>query len=87
MRFSEAFQETMFRFKLKGTDLAEQSGLTPTQISDFRHGKNLRIDSVEKLLDAMPKDARLYMLGLVANEDTDSVPLPKRNDGDKTLAP
>ncbi len=87
MRFSEAFQETMFRFKLKGTDLAEQSGLTPTQISDFRNGKNLRIDSVEKLLDAMPRDARLYMLQLVANEDTDRVPLPKRSDGENALDP
>ncbi len=85
MRFSEAFQETMFRFKLKGTDLAEQSGLTPTQISDFRHGKNLRIDSVEKLLDAMPKDARIYMLRLVATKETDSVPLPKRGDGENAL--
>lgn len=80
MRFSEAFQETMFRFRLKGVDLAERTGLTPTQISDFRNGKNLRIDSVEKLLDAMPLEARMYMLQLVASEDTSSVPLPQRND-------
>ncbi len=87
MRFFEAFQETMFRFKLKGADLAERSGLTPTQVSDFRNGKNLRIDSVEKLLKAMPEEARLYMLQLVASEDTSSVPLPKKNDEETVSEP
>lgn len=68
MKFSEAFKETMFRFDLKGVDIAERSGLTAAQVSDFRNGKNLRIDSVERLLEALPSDARLYLLSLVAGE-------------------
>jgi transcriptional regulator with XRE-family HTH domain len=69
MRFSEAFRETMFRFRLKGIDIATQSGLTPSQISSFQHGGNLRIDSVEKILEALPKQAKEYMLFLIIKEE------------------
>jgi hypothetical protein len=74
--FSDAFKETMFRFDLKGSDLAEQSGLTAAQISQFRHGKNLRIDSLEKILVAMPPEARRYMLSLVLEENLEDGVLP-----------
>ena len=81
MKFSEAFNETMFRFGLKGTDLAARSGLTETQISQFRNGKNLRVDSLEKILAALTSDQRDYLLGLVARTgQEDSVPLPKRGE-------
>jgi transcriptional regulator with XRE-family HTH domain len=66
--FSEAFKETMFRFDLSGAEIAEKSGLTPSQISNFRKGHNLRVDSVEKLLAAMPPDARKFMVLLVIEE-------------------
>ena len=73
MEFSEAFRETMFRFNLKGSDIAERSGLTQAQVSDFRNGKNLRIDSVERILKALPSDARSYLLEQV-KESFDSEP-------------
>jgi transcriptional regulator with XRE-family HTH domain len=77
MRFSEAFRETLFRFNIKGADLAERSRLTPTQISKFRNGENLRIDSVERILEALPNEAREYMLLLVVQKrEADHVPLP-----------
>lgn len=77
MRFSEAFRETLFRFNIKGADLAEKSGLTPTQISKFRNGENLRIDSVERLIEALPLEAREYLLMLVLQQrEADHVPLP-----------
>lgn len=77
MKFSEAFRETLFRFNLKGADLAQASGLTPTQISKFRNGENLRIDSVERILEALPDEAREYLLVLVAQRrEADHVPLP-----------
>ncbi|MEP0910874.1 helix-turn-helix transcriptional regulator [Leptolyngbya sp. GB1-A1] len=76
MKFCEAFRETLFRFDIKGTDLAVRAGLTPTQISKFRNGENLRIDSVEKILDALPEEARKYMLLLVLRPLDSSVPLP-----------
>jgi DNA-binding Xre family transcriptional regulator len=77
MKFSEAFRETLFRFNIKGADLAQTSGLTPTQISKFRKGENLRIDSVERILAALPDEAREYMLLLVAQDrEAGHVPLP-----------
>jgi transcriptional regulator with XRE-family HTH domain len=76
MRFSEAFRETMFRFGLTGIDIAEKSGLTPTQVSRFRSGANLRIDSVERILAVLPPEAREYMLMLVAQQEVGQVPLP-----------
>lgn len=72
----------MFRFDLTGADIAAKSGLTPTQISKFRNGENLRIDSVEKILDALPEEAREYMLLLVVQQrEADHVPLPKGIEG------
>ncbi|WNZ22720.1 helix-turn-helix domain-containing protein [Leptolyngbya sp. NK1-12] len=77
MRFSEAFRETLFRFDIKGADLAAKAGLTPTQISKFRNGENLRIDSVERILEALPLEAREYMLLLVLQQrEADHLPLP-----------
>jgi transcriptional regulator with XRE-family HTH domain len=77
MKFSEAFRETLFRFDIRGDELAAASGVTATQISKFRNGGNLRIDSVEKLLDALPDEARSYLLLLVAQRrEADHVPLP-----------
>lgn len=78
MKFSEAFRETMFRFDLKGAEIAARSGLTPTQVSKFRNGENLRIDSVERILAALPAEAREYMMLLVLQQrEADHVPLPR----------
>lgn len=79
MKFSDAFKETMFRFKLTGAELSHRSGVTRGQISQFRNGKNLRIDSVERIIEALPQEAKIYMLFLVAgDEQPDSMPLPNR---------
>lgn len=59
----------MYRFDLSGVEIAKRSGLTPAQVSNFRNGHNLRIDSVERILQAMPAEARQFMLSLVALED------------------
>lgn len=75
MRFSEAFRETLFRFKLKGINVARRSGVTPKQISTFQNGGNLRIDSVEKILEALPKKAKKYMLSLVAQDESLNPPM------------
>ena len=77
MKFAEAFRETIFRYNLTGNKLAAESGLTQMQISKFRNGGDLRTDSLEKLLEAMPPEARQYMMSLVLSHDHDHVPLPK----------
>jgi|GEM_PF-1487231 len=86
MKFSEAFRETLFRFGLKSIDIAEQSGLTTGQISQFRNGKNLRMDSVERILEVLSPDARLYMLKLVArNEPSNPESTDMSNEGNKEV--
>lgn len=81
MRFSAAFHETMNRFDLKGSEIARIAGLTNAQVSNFRNGQNLRIDSVEKILAALPNSAREYMLLLVGlDDDITEIPLPKKSE-------
>ncbi|WP_206754700.1 MULTISPECIES: helix-turn-helix domain-containing protein [Cyanophyceae] len=73
----------MHRFDLSGSDLAESSGVSMSQISRFRGGQNVRVDTIEMLLVAMPKEAREYMLSLVAKDDTEAEQLPpKSEDGE-----
>lgn len=85
MKFSEAFRETMFRFDLTGVELSERSGLTQTQISDLRNGKNLRIDSVDKIVAVLDQRALEYMLLLVAYRgDPAGMPLPPIECQDET---
>lgn len=73
MRLSDAFAETLFRYRdvFKAVDIAELSGLTPNQISSFQRGGNLRSDSIDKILDALESldpTAKTYMLSLVAKK-------------------
>ncbi|MGG6241559.1 helix-turn-helix domain-containing protein [Nodosilinea sp. AN01ver1] len=76
----------MSKFRLRGSELAQQSGLTTAQISNFRNGQqNIRIDSLEKLLEAMPREARLYMLSLIAENGEGVEHLsPKPDQADST---
>jgi hypothetical protein len=66
MNFSTAFREAMHRYNLKGSNLSQRSGLRPGQISKFRSGHRINVATLENLLAAMPKEARKYMLMLVA---------------------
>jgi DNA-binding Xre family transcriptional regulator len=79
MKFADAFRLTMFHFKLSGADIAEKSGMSSAQISNFRNGKNIRTETLERILDALPPEARLYMLDLVAHGANDVIPSPVKN--------
>jgi len=65
----------MHRFNIKGADIAERSGLTNGTISSFRKGQNVRVDTLERILEAMPQAAREYMVLLVvgAEEKADAL--------------
>lgn len=67
MNFSDAYQETLFRFRLKAADISAQSGISESQLSQFKGGKNIRISTLEGILRGLPDDARLYLLTLVAH--------------------
>jgi predicted transcriptional regulator len=69
MKFSTAFREAMFRYELRGSDLSKRSGVSNAQISKFKSGQNINVTTMEKLLAAMPQEAREYMLTLVAQSE------------------
>lgn len=59
MRFHEAFDETLKECGITAKWLAQQAGLTPNTISEFRRGKkSLGVENFEKLLYAMPKEVQ-----------------------------
>ncbi|MEM7555207.1 MAG: helix-turn-helix transcriptional regulator [Cyanobacteria bacterium P01_A01_bin.84] len=66
MNFNQAFDTTLKEFKINAKQLAEKSGITPQSISDFRRGKkNIQTDSLEKLLEFLPIEARIYFFSLL----------------------
>ncbi len=61
MNFSKSFDQTLRRFGISGKWLAEQSGVSPQMISGFRRGQQrIYTDSLEKVISALPSDARQY---------------------------
>jgi predicted transcriptional regulator len=65
MEFAAAFRETLHHFKIKGEQVAQKSGLPASRISAFRNGTNVRSQNIERILDALPPEAKLYWLHLV----------------------
>jgi DNA-binding Xre family transcriptional regulator len=75
MEFYDAFNKTLKRFDLKAGDLARKTDLSMQRVSQFKTGFNVRLDTLQKLLEVMPQEARRHMLLLVAEgETTDSPP-------------
>lgn len=62
MKFSVALDRTLKEFGISAKWLAQRAGVSQQMISDFRHG-NQRVynDSLEKILAALPSDARKYL--------------------------
>ncbi|MEE3716271.1 hypothetical protein V2H45_05885 [Tumidithrix elongata RA019] len=70
-----AFFKTLETFHVKAAEVSEKSGVAPEVISKFKTGKqqNLRQDTFDKLVDALPDDARFYYLALRFNSENSSV--------------
>ena len=66
MKFSDALRRTMFEFNLTGADLARQTGLSQNTVSAFKTGnQSISTENLEKILEAMPAEARRYYLRLL----------------------
>jgi transcriptional regulator with XRE-family HTH domain len=62
MNFSDSFDETLKQFKLTAKDLAGKSGVAESSISRFRRGeREIQSDSLERLISALPQDAKQYL--------------------------
>jgi transcriptional regulator with XRE-family HTH domain len=68
MSFANALKHTMTEFGLTGADLASKSGVSKNTISAFRRGKqSLSVNNLEKVLGAMPEEARSYFFNQLKN--------------------
>lgn len=66
MQISQALDRTINEFGISATWLAERSGVSQRMISRFRNGKQqIYSDSLEKILDTLPSDARVYFFQLL----------------------
>ena len=65
-KFNKALQKTMQDFGIKGVWLAEKTGISNQTISTFILGKNeMKTDTLERLVDALPSEARNYFYQLL----------------------
>jgi DNA-binding Xre family transcriptional regulator len=65
---SQALDRTMFEFKISGAQLSRQSGVSQSQLSQFRTGKvDISTSNFVKIIRALPDEARRYYLSLVFN--------------------
>ena len=84
MDFRDAFNETLEHYQIKASELSEVSGLDPVQISKFRNKhKNMQTHNFQKLIDALPANARMYFWYLVMADD-ENVSAREANDGSKS---
>lgn len=69
MNFNKAFDSTLKEFGISAKQLAEQSGVAPQSISEFRRGKKtIQTDSLEKLLECLSFEARVYFFSLLLSK-------------------
>jgi transcriptional regulator with XRE-family HTH domain len=62
MNHAAALNETLEYFGLSAREVASRSGVREAALSQFRHGKkDLNLESWEKLIEALPVDAKQYM--------------------------
>jgi len=60
-----AFIEAMDKFGITAAKLSRLSGIEPEVISKYKTGKqNLRLDTFDKLIDALPEEAKFYYFAL-----------------------
>ncbi|MDV3351449.1 helix-turn-helix transcriptional regulator [Leptothoe sp. ISB3NOV94-8A] len=69
MNFSEAFDLTLKEFGLTGKSLAISTGLREATVSNFRNGSDIRSDNLEKLLSALPPEAKQFLFLKVFVDD------------------
>ena len=84
MNFNQAFNSTLKKFGVSAKQLAERSGVTPQSISEFRRGKKtIQTDSLEKLLEYLPIEARMYFFSLLLGEEISAEHLVAGMDDDQ----
>jgi predicted transcriptional regulator len=61
MKFSDAINQAFVEFNLSAKEIAARSGLTESQLSRFRNGRDIRSDNLERLIEALPEQAKEFL--------------------------
>jgi transcriptional regulator with XRE-family HTH domain len=62
MKFADALDITLKHFKISAKELAAKSGVAESSISRYRRGeRDIQADSLERLIAALPSEARNYL--------------------------
>jgi transcriptional regulator with XRE-family HTH domain len=65
MKFAEALRQTMFKYRLTGADLARMSGVSISQVNQFKNGKrDIATSNFQKIIEALPDEAKMHFLQL-----------------------
>jgi hypothetical protein len=72
MDFTTALKQTMTQYTIKPMALAEASGIERTQFSRYLNkGTAMSINNGLRIINALPDDARRYLLNLVSTDKND----------------
>jgi transcriptional regulator with XRE-family HTH domain len=70
MNTREALEQSFQVFDLKASEIADRAGISPEIISRFRHGKGITVETLDKIIQAMPSNARAYFCAsLIAGKE------------------
>ncbi len=73
MKLDIAFDKSLKKFKLSAAWLSRQSSVSEKIISQFRNGhQRIYTETLEKLVEALPIEAKLYFFGLLAEENIEA---------------
>ena len=72
MNFSNAFDLTLKQFSITGKALATEAGLREATVSTFRNGGEIRKANLEKLLQALPPEAKQFLFLNLLTDDLNS---------------
>lgn len=71
MNTREALEQSFQVFDLKASEVADRAGISPEIISRFRHGKGITVDTLDKIIQALPSQAKAYFCSaLILQSDT-----------------
>ena len=73
MKYQDALNETLKKFHLSSREVANKAGIDEANFSLFKNGKkDLNLQTWERLMDALPDDAKQYIYLKILIGDLDN---------------
>lgn len=61
MKYADALNATLKHFEITAREVSLKSGVTESSISRYRRGeRDIQVESLERMLDVLPPEARYY---------------------------